>query len=152
MLPLKSFQPMRLLSDTQVYPLLFLFFAFVLHLVVLFIICCPSIFVKTISLKIPNAKISVRKTRRRFFAYIRVRENKIGCFGSQPERSKFSMNAFEVTQAVTLTANYIAQNCAPEQVAVLAAFFTQLGDTLTTIDVVNEVCEIQNKQCLQRTK
>lgn len=28
MLPLKSFQPMRLLSDTQVYPLLFLFFAF----------------------------------------------------------------------------------------------------------------------------
>lgn len=80
MLPLKSFQPMRLLSDTQVYPLLFLFFAFVLHLVVLFIICCPSIFVKTISPKIPNAKISVRKTRRRFFAYIRVRENKIGCF------------------------------------------------------------------------
>ncbi len=55
------------------------------------------------------------------------------------------MNAFEVTQAVTLTANYIAQNCAPEQVAVLAAFFTQLGDTLTTIAVVNEVCEMQNK-------
>lgn len=62
------------------------------------------------------------------------------------------MNAFEVTQAVTLTANYIAQNCAPEQVAVLAAFFTQLGDTLTTIDVVNEVGKMQNKQCLQRTK
>ena len=55
------------------------------------------------------------------------------------------MNAFEVTQAVTLTANYIAQNRAPEQVAVLAAFFTQLGDTLTTIAVVNEVCEMQNK-------
>lgn len=55
------------------------------------------------------------------------------------------MNAFEVTQAVTLTANYIAQNCASKQVAVLAAFFTQLGDTLATIAAVNEVCEAQNK-------
>ena len=51
------------------------------------------------------------------------------------------MNAFEVTQAVTLTANYISQNCAPEQVAVLAVFFTQLGDTLATILTVNEICE-----------
>ena len=55
------------------------------------------------------------------------------------------MNAFEVTQAVTLTANYISQNCAPEQVAVLAVFFTQLGDTLATILTFNEICENQLK-------
>ena len=55
------------------------------------------------------------------------------------------MNAFEVTQAVTLTANYISQNCAQEQVAVLAVFFTQLGDTLATILTVNEICENQLK-------
>ena len=49
------------------------------------------------------------------------------------------MNSFDVTQLVTLTANFIACNSTAEQLSLLATVFTQLGDTLATIEAVRDI-------------
>lgn len=56
------------------------------------------------------------------------------------------MNAFGTTQAITLLANTIACQY-PDQTALLAIIFTQLGDTLATIAAVNEACQQQPDPC-----
>ena len=53
------------------------------------------------------------------------------------------MNSLGVTQLVTLLANHIASKYDEGTVEILAAVFTQLGDTLTTISAVEG---IKNKQ------
>ena len=49
------------------------------------------------------------------------------------------MNSLGVTQLVTLLANHIASKYDEDTVEILAAVFTQLGDTLTTISVVEGI-------------
>ncbi|MBQ7901657.1 MAG: hypothetical protein IJ365_06820 [Clostridia bacterium] len=49
------------------------------------------------------------------------------------------MNSFEVTQLVTLTANFLACNSTDEQLSLLATVFSQLGDTLATIEAVKDI-------------
>ena len=55
------------------------------------------------------------------------------------------MNALELTSAVTATANIIACNFKEEEVALLASIFTQLGDTLATIIVRENLCKKDNE-------
>ena len=43
------------------------------------------------------------------------------------------MNALELTSAITVLANAIAQGHTVEEIALAASFFVQLGDTLATI-------------------
>ena len=43
------------------------------------------------------------------------------------------MNSLNLTAAVTAVANAIACSTTPEQLALLASLFVQLGDTLATI-------------------
>ena len=43
------------------------------------------------------------------------------------------MNSFELTAAITATANALAQGLSPAEMALLAGIFVQLGDTLATI-------------------
>jgi len=51
------------------------------------------------------------------------------------------MSGLELTSLVTLIANYIACNIKDDdELALLAAIYTQLGDTLATIVAQNIVC------------
>lgn len=47
------------------------------------------------------------------------------------------MNGCELSLAVSALACAIAKGKSSQQIALLAAFFTQLGDTLATIDLTN---------------
>lgn len=47
------------------------------------------------------------------------------------------MNGCELSLAVSAPACAIAKGKSSQQIALLAAFFTQLGDTLATIDLTN---------------
>lgn len=49
------------------------------------------------------------------------------------------MNEFEITSLVTILANLISEQC--DDTAILAAVFTQLGDTLATIAAVNALSD-----------
>lgn len=59
------------------------------------------------------------------------------------------MNACEITAAVTAIANVIFQKLNDDEVALLAAILVQLGDTLETMSVHNEICQnqIENNCC-----
>lgn len=55
------------------------------------------------------------------------------------------MNACEITASVTAIANIIAQKLNDDEIALLGAIFTQLGDTLETITAQRELCQNQKK-------
>ena len=57
------------------------------------------------------------------------------------------MNSLGVTQLVTLFANFISSKYDEKTTAVLAAVFTQLGDTLTTIAAVED---LKDKEAVTR--
>lgn len=50
------------------------------------------------------------------------------------------MNACELTAAISALASLLAERLPDDQLALTAAIFTQLGDTLTTISVHRETC------------
>ena len=51
------------------------------------------------------------------------------------------MNALELTSPITALANAIACQISDDELDLLAAVFTQLGDTLATISVQRDICE-----------
>lgn len=51
------------------------------------------------------------------------------------------MNAFELTTTVNTLANAIACRVSSEDLPLVAAVLTQLGDTLATIALTNEICQ-----------
>lgn len=56
------------------------------------------------------------------------------------------MNSCEITALVTAAANIISCGLSPEEISLLAAVFTQLGDTLATKAVFCALCESSEKQ------
>ena len=57
------------------------------------------------------------------------------------------MSPLELTSAVTAIANALACQLTSDEAALLAAVFTQLGDTLTTIAVIQSSAE-NKKNCI----
>ena len=55
------------------------------------------------------------------------------------------MNSLELTSAITALANAIACKLTSEETALLSSVFVQLGDTLATIAVRENLCGEQNK-------
>ena len=51
------------------------------------------------------------------------------------------MNALELTSSITALANAIACQISDDELDLLAAVFTQLGDSLATISVQRVICE-----------
>lgn len=51
------------------------------------------------------------------------------------------MNALELTAAITTLANAMANNLTIDELNLLAAVVTQLGDTLATIAAQKSICE-----------
>ena len=51
------------------------------------------------------------------------------------------MNACELTASLTAIANTLACGLTTEEISLLGAVFTQLGDTLTLLALHKEVCE-----------
>ena len=58
-----------------------------------------------------------------------------------------NLNGCEITAAVTVIANSLAGKLSDDQLALAAAVFTQLGDTLATIAVSRSICEKTDKTC-----
>lgn len=56
------------------------------------------------------------------------------------------MNSCEITALVTAAANVISRGLSPEEISMLAAVFTQLGDTLATKAAFCALCEGSQKQ------
>jgi hypothetical protein len=56
------------------------------------------------------------------------------------------MDSCELVALVTSTACLLAKNCSDEELTVMAAVFTQLGDTLGTILAHKEVCCPDSKE------
>ncbi len=54
------------------------------------------------------------------------------------------MNACELVTFVTSIAIAISKDKSSEELSLLASIFTQLGDTLATIDARQEFCNTQN--------
>lgn len=54
------------------------------------------------------------------------------------------MNACELTALVTAAGNTIAAGLCDEELSLLAAVFTQLGDVLATIAATRSFCESKN--------
>lgn len=52
----------------------------------------------------------------------------------------FSVNSCELTVSVTAPANALAEGRSQEELSLLAAALTQLGDTLATIAAQRSVC------------
>lgn len=50
------------------------------------------------------------------------------------------MNGTNISMTVAALANFISQNYTNEQIDLLAAIFTQLGDTLAAIASANALC------------
>lgn len=51
------------------------------------------------------------------------------------------MNSCELTASITALANAIANGMEPEELSLLGAMLSQLGDTLSTIAVHKSLCE-----------
>ena len=50
------------------------------------------------------------------------------------------MNACELTAAITAIANWLACQLTPDELSLLGASLTQLGDTLATIATQKSIC------------
>lgn len=55
------------------------------------------------------------------------------------------MNSCELVTFISSVACAISKSCDPDEIPLLAAVFTQLGDTLTTISVQDEICSKSTK-------
>jgi hypothetical protein len=55
------------------------------------------------------------------------------------------MKSLEITGAVTALANALACQLTATELALLASVLVQLGDTLATIAVVNDLCGNKNE-------
>lgn len=55
------------------------------------------------------------------------------------------MDECELVSLVTAIACTIAKVCSANEIDLMAAVFTQLGDTLATISIKREICEKTNK-------
>ncbi len=55
------------------------------------------------------------------------------------------MNSCELAAMISSIACTIARTCPAEELALLGAAFTQLGDTLTTMSLQNELCSGNTK-------
>lgn len=55
------------------------------------------------------------------------------------------MQACELVAAITTVACTISKGKTPDELALMAAVFSQLGDTLATIAAQEAVCESQDK-------
>lgn len=51
------------------------------------------------------------------------------------------MNSCELVTFISALSCAIAKNCTADETVMLAAFFTQLGDSLATIAAADEFCE-----------
>lgn len=51
------------------------------------------------------------------------------------------MNSCELVTLISSIACYISRNCSKEERSLLAAVFSQLGDTLSTMLTHEEICE-----------
>lgn len=51
------------------------------------------------------------------------------------------MKSYELTTFINAIANILARNSTPEEIALLAVMFTQLGDTLATLLTLLEIDE-----------
>ena len=51
------------------------------------------------------------------------------------------MNSLELTSAITALANTLACRLSPNEIALVASVFVQLGDTLATIAAQKALCE-----------
>lgn len=51
------------------------------------------------------------------------------------------MNSCELVTFVSSVACALAQNCSRDELALMSAIFQQLGETLDTILVHNEICD-----------
>ena len=51
------------------------------------------------------------------------------------------MNSLELTSAITALANTLACRLSPNEIALVASVFVQLGDTLATIATQKALCE-----------
>ncbi len=58
------------------------------------------------------------------------------------------MNSCEITASVTAIANMIAQCLDDEELSLLGAILTQLGDTLETISAQRALCESKNENAV----
>lgn len=56
------------------------------------------------------------------------------------------MNPCELTASITAIANALACKLTDDEVTLLGAVLTQLGDTLTTIATQRGICSSRNKQ------
>ncbi len=56
------------------------------------------------------------------------------------------MNSCQLTTSITAVANAIAQKLTTDEIALLAAVFVQLGDTLATIATNRSICEAKAKE------
>ena len=56
------------------------------------------------------------------------------------------MTPLELTSAITALANAIACKLSPNETALLASIFVQLGDTLTTVVAQKASCEIHAEE------
>ena len=56
------------------------------------------------------------------------------------------MRALELTALITALANSIACGASEGEIALLAGFFVQLGDTLATIATMRAFCEEEKKE------
>lgn len=55
------------------------------------------------------------------------------------------MNSCELVTFVSSLACVLSEKCTSEELSIMAAVFTQLGDTLVTIVTHNEICCDKNK-------
>ena len=60
------------------------------------------------------------------------------------------MTSLELTSAITATANMLACKLTSDDIALLSAVFTQLGDTLATIAAIQSN-EENNQNCIDRS-
>lgn len=51
------------------------------------------------------------------------------------------MNALQLTNFINTTANFIACSVDDDELNLLSAIFSQLGDTLTTISTQRSICD-----------
>ena len=51
------------------------------------------------------------------------------------------MNQIELTGIITALANAMSHRLSPEEIALLASIFVQLGDTLATVAAEKVLCE-----------
>lgn len=56
------------------------------------------------------------------------------------------MNSCELTASVTAAANMLSCGRSADEIALLGAIFTQLGDTLATVAAQKNICDAAGEQ------